>query len=250
MRNTRRTARQYDESASKQLHRENQHQVLRTPTIPASQTLTVTVSGRAQARKRYERLAPWLELANLAAPMLGDDGPEPGTLDDLMLPVLRYVGRAQDSDFFPAEQLRRYARQWPDRAGKQLQSLAIDVARAFILCLDEDLEAAFAVEEGPRLAIEVFKSKGVVDFEVFDPFRDCFLPAIKGVEVARIRRCPVCRKIFFAMRHKAGSKYGSKACSRQCNQTLRVRRHRAKQADYEYGRKLKLAGLRPEKERR
>jgi hypothetical protein len=78
---------------------------------------------------------------------------------------------------------------------------------------------------------------GAISVTFYDPYRD-FLEALKGPEADRINRCPVCRKIFFAMRHRAGSKYGSKACSSRCNQTLRVRHWREKQPEYEQTRKI------------
>ncbi len=66
--------------------------------------------------------------------------------------------------------------------------------------------------------------------------------ALRGLD--SLRPCEVCQRTFFRSRKT------QKCCSKTCAGTLRVRRHRAKQAQYEYNRKLKSAGVKPAKERK
>jgi len=77
-----------------------------------------------------------------------------------------------------------------------------------------------------------------------DPLRAHFMTALEGVETRRIRRCPICDKFFYAVRGT------QKACSQRCNATRRVRAWREKQSEYEYTRKLKLAGVKDESKAR
>lgn|SRR5208282_114644 len=66
--------------------------------------------------------------------------------------------------------------------------------------------------------------------------------ALRGLD--SLRPCEVCHRTFFRRRKN------QKCCSKTCAGTLRVRRHRAKQAHYEYNRKLKSAGVKPAKEKK
>jgi hypothetical protein len=61
------------------------------------------------------------------------------------------------------------------------------------------------------------------------------LTALEGVEVARIRRCPICERFFWAGRAD------QKACSKKCNQTRRVRLWREKYQETYKQRRLKKA---------
>jgi predicted nucleic acid-binding Zn ribbon protein len=58
-----------------------------------------------------------------------------------------------------------------------------------------------------------------------DPYRD-FLAVIEGVEVTRLRRCPVCGRFFWAQREDKA------ACGARCANVYRVRRRREKQREY------------------
>jgi hypothetical protein len=75
--------------------------------------------------------------------------------------------------------------------------------------------------------------------------RALFLEALRGAELARFKRCPICKQFFYALRAKTDSATDSKACSLACNDALRVRRWRDNQAHHEYNRKLKLSGIKP-----
>jgi hypothetical protein len=72
---------------------------------------------------------------------------------------------------------------------------------------------------------------------LFDGLRD----ALVGQDPQRLKRCPVCGAFFWAWRKDKG------ACSPRCLGLNRLRRHRAKSADYEYRRKLRSAGIEPTK---
>jgi hypothetical protein len=121
------------------------------------------------------------------------------------------------------------------------------VACAFLFCVGEEPEG-FAFEDGPRITSRLRNKNGLLYVETFDPYRDNFLPAIRLVELERIRRCPICSKFFFALRTKikGGKDTSSKACSSKCNQVRRVQKWRAKQSTYLQNRKLRSAGLEPE----
>lgn len=60
----------------------------------------------------------------------------------------------------------------------------------------------------------------------------------------RFRACPICSRLFVPRR------VDQSCCSKPCAGVARIRRHRAKQAQYEYNRKLKSAGLKPARERK
>jgi len=63
-------------------------------------------------------------------------------------------------------------------------------------------------------------------------------------EWSRVRGCAVCSRLFLPRRKDQG------CCSKPCAGVLRIRRHRAKQAKYEYNRKLKSAGVKSAKEKK
>jgi hypothetical protein len=196
---------------------------------------------RERPFERYKRLKPWLELGDLAARTL-DGRSDPSTTDETMGPVLRLISGAPVTPSFPAGEMRLWVEQSTDKieARKKLFRLAQDVARAFLYCLGEEPEG-FAFEDGPRPGKCLIKKNGLIDVDTFDPYQENFLPVIKGVEIERIRRCPICGKIFFALRTKTkgGKDTSSKACSRKCNQLRRVREWRANQTVYLLNRKLR-----------
>ena len=72
-----------------------------------------------------------------------------------------------------------------------------------------------------------------------------FVEALRGAELVRFKRCPICKQFFYALRALTDSATDSKACSPPCNDALRVRRWRDRQAQHEYNRKLKLSGIKP-----
>ncbi len=74
-----------------------------------------------------------------------------------------------------------------------------------------------------------------------DPLREALKTALEGAEIRRMRRCPICGRFFYARR------VTQQACSKGCNSTRRVRAWREKQAEYEHNRKLRSAGVKPER---
>jgi hypothetical protein len=72
-----------------------------------------------------------------------------------------------------------------------------------------------------------------------------FVEALRGAELVRFKRCPICKQFFYALRALTDSATDSKACSPPCNDALRARRWRDRQAQHEYNRKLKLSGIKP-----
>jgi hypothetical protein len=90
---------------------------------------------------------------------------------------------------------------------------------------------------------EVWMRQGVIGTQWLDPFRE-FFRVIEGIEAARVRQCPICDRLFEALRKD------QKACSKRCNAVRRVRDWRANQDQHEYRRKLRRAGLLKPKRRR
>jgi predicted nucleic acid-binding Zn ribbon protein len=68
--------------------------------------------------------------------------------------------------------------------------------------------------------------------------RAWFIAALRGAELMRFKRCPVCDQFFYAIRTD------QKACSRVCNGNLRVRRWRSNQVEYERRRNFGVPGKR------
>lgn len=227
-------------------------QVLRHRSRRAKQRPVVTAISREKPFERYKRLKPWLELGNLATPVLDEGTDDASSLDEMRGPALRFIGEAVATPDFPADGMRAWFKESADKheSGKQLFQLALDVARAFLFCVGEEPEG-FAFEDGPRDTSRLRNKNGLLYVETFDPYRDNFLPAIRLVELERIRRCPICRKFFFALRAKTKSDTdtSSKACSRKCNQVRRVREWRAKQSTYLQNRKFRSYGLEPERKK-
>lgn len=78
-----------------------------------------------------------------------------------------------------------------------------------------------------RLRTEEIKLEGKVSINVDDDGRvylgkDRLTRAIEGIEIARLKECVICQRIFWAGR------ITQRCCSKQCANTLRVRRHREK----------------------
>ena len=220
-------------------------------------------SGRPS--KPHEHLRPWLEIANLLSPPPSRD--ELARPSNALVSILR-VDRweAEYRNLPPAELVRRFehspsAHEAAIVASLDLQLLRIDdeQARRFRRLVGEiastlrALAAAAspqvleAVGETPLMIrrlyetpatsrSEIWVRNGLVATSWVDPFKD-FLTALAGVEAARVRQCAVCAHFFLALRKD------QKACSKRCNGVRRVRDWRANQAQHEYRRKLRGAGL-------
>jgi hypothetical protein len=279
------------------------------PPLGGRGLLNVTLNLGDPPAKRYERLKPWLDLANIALPLLENGetkyiGPAEGRwqrreiqahereerierailflkeadpykrlrkTEQLRSQALEatsaFLARTADTTDFPADALREWlAKSKQNRDGrKELLTLAVRSAEAFKFCtLKHTAPDQATLDEGrfsnyredcmdqtaPEARVVFDRSQERLAIRSFDPYRDYFLPALEGVEIERIRRCPVCGQFFFAVRWDRNGKYGSKACSKKCNQVRRMRDWRASQSVYEQNRKFKLAGVRPEGKQR
>jgi hypothetical protein len=212
--------------------------VTRSETMPKKRR-RVTLKKSDSPSKRYLRLRPWLDLANLVLPISLER--EPGPSGEMIERVLRYLADARDSADFPASSLRNsFIPSDKTMATAHLFSLAIAAARALAFC---DFERGSTpartligrqriYQLAPQTMVWLDRSDGRVRVEVFDPYRDYFLPAFKDIEAERVRRCPICMKLFFARRsigRRRGKDTSSKACSKQCNSTRRTREYRQEQ---------------------
>ena len=224
-------------------------------------------AGGASQRpsKPHERLRPWLEIANLLSPPpLRDELERPSNAPVSILRVNRW--EAEFRNLSPAEIVRRFERSPSAHEAVIVASLDLQLlhtneeqARRFRRLIGEIASALRAlvavaspqvleaVGEMPLMIkrlyetpatsrSEIWVRNGLVATSWVDPFKD-FLTALAGVEAARVRQCTVCAHFFFALRKD------QKACSKRCNGVRRVRDCRANQAQHEYRRKLRGAGL-------
>jgi hypothetical protein len=237
-----------------------------------SRSVTNSKSQAEPPRKSHERLAPWLELANLLPrPPLPDErkrSPNP-LLGMLSLEKGRTERRAES----PAEFVHRFENSGVScilaiTASLDLSLLRTnsDQARRFLHLVDEIAETLRtlvaaaaphvlrAAGDTPLLVNQLYETpatsrseicirEGRVETDWVDPYKD-FLSALEGVEAGRVRQCPECQRFFFALRKD------QQACSRRCNSSRRVREWRANQTQYEYRRKLRGAGIEAGKRRK
>ncbi len=238
------------------------------------QTQSVTDAGRGAGkppRTSYEHLGPWLQLANLLPPPPSADELKQSPGLGRVLRIRQW--RALCSAIPPIEFVRRFDRSGladvpsftasldlerlggdPDQARRFLD-LACEVAGALrSLARGSNPDVLRAAGETPLLTARLYENpatsrseiwihKGVVATQWVDPFKN-FLAALEGTEAMRVRQCPVCSHFFFALRKDR------KACSKRCNAVRRVRAWRAGQAEHEYRRKLRTAGLQSQKKKK
>lgn len=89
--------------------------------------------------------------------------------------------------------------------------------------------ARVVVTSGGTIRIETTRVKIAGDAMNF--FRDQFLPALEHCDVRRIKLCPICDKLFFALR------LDQQACSPKCSRAHRARQFRLRAKQYEKNRK-------------
>jgi hypothetical protein len=206
---------------AKGLSRKNVHRSLTPERRDNDADHPVRVRTGNEAAKPYDRVKPWIELANcVIAFLLGDDG-DFATPDEMMEPVRQYITSAEETPSFPASAMRKWFQQSrnKDAARKSMFMLALDVARHLLFFTGQGIaDDAFSFDEGPRDTVRFDCRDGTIRASIFDPFHRYFVPAVDGLEAARIRRCEMCWKIYFAKRLKAGSKFNSvKSCSACAN---------------------------------
>src|ERR1700722_14095998 len=202
-------------------------------THPSKETKSVTRRSDASPLKCYARLEPWLRFANLP-----DD---PKGLHEAYIQQFasRPIGTSPPVFF----QLTTAVRLMRGGESRKLMETYRDV-RDFlerIPAMEPCGSDALAVDEEMQFPMMLYASRtetGRIYFQP-EPLRWAFKVALDGAETRRIRRCPICSKFFYAVRGT------QKACSQRCDATRRVREGRAKQAQYEYKRKLRSAGLKP-----
>ncbi len=221
--------------------------------------------GLKSTSKVPDGLQPWLDLANLLPP--------PPTLEELGhfangLAAMNQLHewRARIRATSPSELLHRFehsgvpqepsitgnldlrllftsdeeARRFHALVGAVASTLRGLVAAASPYTLkavgDAPLMIRQLYENPATSSSEVWMYHGVVTTRWIDPFRE-FLGILDGIDVTRVRQCPICKHFFLAFRKD------QKACSKRCNAVRRVRDWRANQEEHEYKRKLRGAGL-------
>lgn len=117
----------------------------------------------------------------------------------------------------------------------QLESLEWKVAIANCFESVRRLMRALAPRPDDGKTIADRRRRVELTGEYFRGFADAIL------QIDNLRNCVICGRWFRPRR------VDQKCCSKVCAGTLRVRRHRAQQAAYEYNRKLRSAGLKPGK---
>lgn len=83
----------------------------------------------------------------------------------------------------------------------------------------------FTIPLAPTETVAFVEQDGTLQFHHRDMYRE-FLRSIEGVEVTRLRRCPVCGRFFWAQREDKS------ACSARCGDTYRVRFYRDRAPKY------------------
>jgi len=212
--------------------------------------------GRWEAQRSKKDLSALLELIRSPHDRMSD---RIRLGNEAIKAISAFLKDAPETADFPAGTLRQWS---ANRAFDSLLKLATRAAEAFKFCtlkhaapdqatLDEGRDFNYREDRisqaAPEARVVLDRSQECLSVRSFDPYRDYFLPALEGVEIERIRRCPVCGKFLFALRWDRDGKYGSKACSKKCNQVRRMRDWRARQSVYEQNRKFKLAGVQPER---
>ena len=232
------------------------------------QSVTRTRPRAETPKESQARLKPWLVLANLL--------PAPPTTEvrkrSPLLIALERLG-AEPGAESPADLVRRFERSAVSRAPAITVSLDLSLmktdedqaerflqlARQIVSTLSTLVTAASldVLEDTggtPILVNRVYKTpatsrseiwikEGRVDTRWVDPYKD-FLSALAGVEAERVRQCAECKSFFFALRKDR------RTCSKRCNSARRVRNWSANQAEHEYRRKLRKAGIETGKRRK
>jgi len=215
---------------------------------------------REPPQKTYGRLGPWLELANLLPPApLRDElkflDPEP--IDRWQaqcrgIPAAKFLHKFMQSRLARVPVLAATVhlpllRDDPDQAPRFLdlvseiasilQTLVTAGSSKVLKATGHGLLLIKRLYQTPATSrSEIWMRNGALTVLWIDAFKD-FLTVLVGVEVVRLRQCPMCRRFFYALRKD------KKACSKRCNAARRVRDWRANQSRHEYRRKLRKAGL-------
>lgn len=196
-------------------------------------TSGATVTGLESPFKRYGALKPWIAFANAAANHRPLENERPREL-------IETVEHERGTPHFPRKLILALAHDLdePQAGWRALNALAVRVFTVLHGIAASGSKTHLRIyETASKYGLTVENAK--VRVEPMAPFA-AFAQALEGTEAARIRECPICNRLFYAVRRTR------KACTQRCNQALRVRRHRAKQGHYELARKFKAAGIKPE----
>jgi hypothetical protein len=191
----------------------------------------VRLKSNNKPRKSVARLEPWLRFANQ------------GIEDGQPFEYVTAAGKGKKQSATDPE-FRMVLRAW---------------LRSWFKSLVEAGERFRKGVAGPRLTLQPPRMERPTRGWLFTPFEidrdgilqtnseslyEDFCAVLAGTEVWRFRKCEICPAIFFAVRSD------QETCSRRCNAVRGMRKWRAKQGEYEYNRKLKLAGVKDESKTR
>jgi hypothetical protein len=182
-----------------------------------------TVKAADSPKKRYAQLEMWLKIAN------GEDiGPYLDVGDKKKIELSPFV----------RDPMTRSVKQWFERLCVIAEALRADTGR-----LQRYRNAGSP--DGGSIHLPPWEA---LDSEFWGEFqldlsghlrdnpwsiRQALRQALIGAEIDRFAYCPVCKKVFYAIRSD------QKACGRTCANALRVRAWRANKDRYKYSRYLK-----------
>jgi hypothetical protein len=163
---------------------------------------------RLSFTKRYGTLVKLIAIANRDPEYDGET-----RLRDVLLPF----GNQGFADYGPREKLAP----WLEDALRRL-------ATARIAASGEITLAKVSLAGVPPVELLVGRD-GLIS-RTMNFFHDQFLPALQGCDVRRIKVCPICNRLFVALRHD------QPACSRKCANARRAREFRKRSKAYEANR--------------
>jgi hypothetical protein len=185
------------------------------------QVFQYKMSKRISAVKHYARLIQLIAIAN------GEDK-ESITRHSIAMPVI--------GPHFEPIGWTTYTR--TDARVQQIRDALRSLARArnlekrelrYPLTLPDAASARVVVK--PDGTIRIVTTPVKIAGDTMNFFRDQFLPALERCDVRRIRLCPICDKLFFALR------LDQQACSPKCSRPYRARQFRLRAKQYEKNRK-------------
>jgi hypothetical protein len=199
---------------------------------------------RSSVRKHYEKLAMFVEIANLGWHELSENDSFP-RLDELTSGkecrgLLQRIDRALRSGFpsikVPDRVPPLFHRGWrecPPAAWRRFHSYAL-VRRVFdslTFLVDARVNQMQGVCWTP-VSLQTARTGNGTVIRMHDPYEG-FLATLDGRDLQRLRACPVCKWFFLALR------LDQKACTSRCANRLRVHKFRQKKSEYLSNRKFR-----------
>ncbi len=176
---------------------------------------------REFVKKSYNGVIRLVALANY---VVADDRPRPaGYAKKLKALARRAFGGFQvgDEAIAGADLIALNRPNPPDWLAQRAALVARDVLSAFA---DGKADVRFAPTLAPMLAVADGTIRRVADVA------DAVIATLDGKRAERVKRCPVCSRLFVAQR------IDRSACSTRCTTVLNVRRWRERQRQYERNR--------------